>query len=658
MARIGLSMIVKDEAEVIERCLDSMIPLIDYVLISDTGSKDGTQAIIRSWIERNNLRGEVVEEKWQDFATNRTSALRRLCEKRVVDYAFVMDADETLGYDAGFEPAAFKNSLTHDYYNVEIRRGATRYWRPQIMSTAKNFFYKGVLHEYIEAPKDSVSGDAFGVYIASGASGGARDKDSETYRRDANVLEKVLSTETDNFLRSRYTFYLAQSYRDSEQIEKALYAYLARSELGYWSEEVYVSLLEAGRLMERLNRPADDILAVYRRAIDVCGTRAEAYYYISEFCFREGRNEEGFTAAKVGSALAEPANGLFLAKWIYDYAILDQLAINAYWCAYYSDCIQACLKLLSEGKLPESERKRVEANAQASLEKIKEERSARNLGSYASPNFLEQHEISPPRELRAKEPTARILVAILAKQMAEALPLYLDCLDKMDYPKSKIVLYIRTNNNTDETERLLREWLEQNGKSYAAVEFDFSDVREQVQQYELHEWNATRFKVLGHIRAESLQRTIHHGCHFYFTADVDNFLRSNTLRELVQLNLPIVAPFLRSIEKGSYYSNYHAAVDERGYYSHCDQYDWILNRWIRGIIEMPVVHCTYLVRADVIPFLTYQDETDRHEYVIFSDSARRNDVVQYLDNRQIYGYMARDDIKEHSEQARMLLCEG
>ncbi len=132
----------------------------------------------------------------------------------------------------------------------------------------------------------------------------------------------------------------------------------------------------------------------------------------------------------------------------------------------------------------------------------------------------------------------------------------------MDYPKSKIVLYIRTNNNTDETENILAQWIETFGAQYAAVEFDASDVEDPVQTYELHEWNATRFRVLGaSVRKPST--AIHHGCDFYFTADVDNFIRPNTLRELVALQLPIVAPFLRSVERGSYYSNYHAAVDDR-----------------------------------------------------------------------------------------------
>ncbi|HBD39264.1 MAG TPA: family 2 glycosyl transferase, partial [Cupriavidus sp.] len=45
--RICLSMIVKNEAAVIERCLRAVRPHIHAWAISDTGSTDGTQDIIR-----------------------------------------------------------------------------------------------------------------------------------------------------------------------------------------------------------------------------------------------------------------------------------------------------------------------------------------------------------------------------------------------------------------------------------------------------------------------------------------------------------------------------------------------------------------------------------------------------------------------------------
>ena len=222
--------------------------------------------------------------------------------------------------------------------------------------------------------------------------------------------------------------------------------------------------------------------------------------------------------------------------------------------------------------------------------------------------MIDQHTLVPQRALRSRvNGSPRVLVAILAKQKEPALPLYLDCIEALDYPKSSIVLYIRTNNNTDKTEQILRDWVARVGHLYHSVEFDASDVAERVEQYREHEWNATRFNVLGHIRNQSMRRARELGCDYYFVADVDNFIRPATLRELVALDLPIAAPLLRSIAPGQFYSNYHAEIDANGYYKGCDQYYWILERRVRGVVEVPVVHCTYLVRADVIPELTYED---------------------------------------------------
>src|SRR5690242_484513 len=89
---IGLCMIVKDEAAVIERCLDSVRPLIDYALIEDTGSTDGTQEIVRAYLRRHGIAGEVIEEPWRDFAYNRTHVMARLRDRVSIDYALIMDA--------------------------------------------------------------------------------------------------------------------------------------------------------------------------------------------------------------------------------------------------------------------------------------------------------------------------------------------------------------------------------------------------------------------------------------------------------------------------------------------------------------------------------------------------------------------------------------
>ena len=66
-------MIVKNESEVIKRCLDSVIPVIDYWVIIDTGSNDGTQDIIKNHLK--DIPGELHERPWKNFGENRTEAL-------------------------------------------------------------------------------------------------------------------------------------------------------------------------------------------------------------------------------------------------------------------------------------------------------------------------------------------------------------------------------------------------------------------------------------------------------------------------------------------------------------------------------------------------------------------------------------------------------
>ena len=236
--------------------------------------------------------------------------------------------------------------------------------------------------------------------------------------------------------------------------------------------------------------------------------------------------------------------------------------------------------------------------------------------------------------VRASNPIEYVTIAILAKDKEHTLPLYLSCIEQQTWPTQKTYLYIRTNNNNDKTAQLLRQWVDSVGYKYADIYFDDSDVPEQVQQYRQHEWNPTRFKVLGKIRQDSIAWALQHKSH-YFVADCDNFFQPETLQTLIDTNLPIVSPLLRT--GSSLYSNYHAAIDQNGYFASSNFYNLFLNRIIKGLIEVPVVLCTYFIRYEYLDKLSYIDSSDRYNYVIFSESARKNNIGQYLDTRKMYG---------------------
>jgi glycosyltransferase involved in cell wall biosynthesis len=369
MKSIGLCMIVKDEARLILRCLESVRPLVGYFLIEDTGSTDGTQDIIRRWLDQENLPGEVFEEPWQDFAHNRSLALARLREKTQIDYALIIDADDILVGEPGFNPEAFKTGLDADLYHVAIRLGPIHHYRAQLCSNRLEFRYRGVLHEFIQGPAGHSSATAAGFHIQAGVEG-ARSDDPDKYRKDAEILERALQTEEDPFLRSRYTFYLAQSWKDCGEAEKALVAYLDRAKLGFWDEEIFIGLYCAAQLKERLGHPDYEIIGMFLRAYEACPRRAEALHGAARYCRATGKFHQGYMLAKHGVEIGQPGTGLFVEPWIYEYGLLDEVAVNAYWVERYDECLDACERLLRDGKMPEQMRERVEMNARFSREKL------------------------------------------------------------------------------------------------------------------------------------------------------------------------------------------------------------------------------------------------------------------------------------------------
>lgn len=241
-----------------------------------------------------------------------------------------------------------------------------------------------------------------------------------------------------------------------------------------------------------------------------------------------------------------------------------------------------------------------------------------------------------------KLPVGTITIAILAKDKAHTLPLYLQCIEQQTWPANKTNLYIRTNNNNDTTAQILEAWVAKVRSRYATIYFDKTDVVQPVQKYGQHEWNEERFKILGKIRQDSVDWAERMRSH-YFVVDCDNFIKPHTLEKIAQTNLPIVAPLMKCFQtldvQNSVYSNYHAAITADGYYEECSDYYLLWDQKIKGLIDVPVVHCAYFIRYDVLDKISYDDGSFRYEYVIFSDVARKKKIAQYLDNREVYGYI-------------------
>lgn len=243
-------------------------------------------------------------------------------------------------------------------------------------------------------------------------------------------------------------------------------------------------------------------------------------------------------------------------------------------------------------------------------------------------------------------PTEYVTIAILAKQKGHVLPYYLYLIENQTYPSSLIKLYIRTNNNTDNTKEILDRWIEKVKDRYSEIHYDASDVEEPVQNYNPHEWNSLKLNVLTRLRQKSVEWALERGTH-YFVVDCDNFIAPDTLETLIQTGLPVVGPLLRNGDSpSSMYANYHYLVDDNGYYKHSHLYPEIFYGSIKGLIQVAVIHCTYLVRHEVLDKVSYLDNSGRYDYVIFSDTLRKAGIPQYIDNRREYGKLTFCDTEE------------
>ena len=369
MTSIALCMIVKNEAAIIERCLASVRSLIDHVLIVDTGSTDGTQGIVRRWLDKSGIPGEVVDEPWRDFAYNRTFALAKLREQTGIDYSLMIDADQVIEFDAGFDVEAFKAGLDCDLYDVKVGSGSIVYLLPQLASNKIEIAYRGVLHEYRECPADSSREIAQGLLIRE-IHDSARGQDPLKYQKDAAVFEAALAGETDPFLIARYRFYLAQSYRDAGLPQPAIANYLERANLGGWHQEVFYSLYSVAKMKEQLGHPDDEVVEAYLAAHRVCPSRVEPIYAAAQFCRKHGRYDQGYRLAKKHLYQPAPSSGLFVETWIFDHGLLDEFSVLAFWSGHHAECIEACMRILNGGKLPQSEYARVRQNAHLAIEKL------------------------------------------------------------------------------------------------------------------------------------------------------------------------------------------------------------------------------------------------------------------------------------------------
>ena len=352
MSKICLNMIVKNESKVIERLLLSVLPIIDSYCICDTGSTDNTIELIETFFEKNNIPGRIVKEPFKDFGHNRTFALNACIGLPNADYLLLMDADMKLRIPQNLSVPEFKKSLTKDAYFIFQGTDLFFYKNVRILRNDPEYSYWGVTHEFVKTTEGAVYQqiDRSVLFIDDIGDGGAKSDKTE---RDIRLLVKGLEENPDN---ARYTFYLANTYRDANQLENAIKKYEERIKIGGWIEEVWFSYYAIGNCYERMGNMANAIQS-WLDGYQIYPIRIENLYKIVNYYRCEGKNVLSYAfyeIAKDELNKHKTNDHLFLEKEIYDFKLDYEFTVLAYYRNPKNlDIVASCMKVLSHPNSPD-----------------------------------------------------------------------------------------------------------------------------------------------------------------------------------------------------------------------------------------------------------------------------------------------------------------
>ncbi len=347
--RIGLAMIVRDEAAVIERCLRSVRPLIDTWTICDTGSRDGTPEIVQRVLAE--LPGELHHRPWHDFGHNRSELLELAAHS--ADYLLLVDADMTL------ERRGPLFCLTADAYLLR-HRGDPEFAVPRLVRTGRRWRYEGSTHERLATDGPYSQRLMHELVVDHHADGGTRH---EKLDRDRRMLERDLELDPEN---ARAVFYLARTLHEAGDRVHAAELYRRRAELGGWDEEVYYSLYQAGTLTGE--RDPDAALGLLLDAWQLRPTRAEALHELARQCNDRSRPHAAYHFAEAGLRIPYPADDLlFVHRWIYEWGLLIELAVAAHDAGRHEEALALNDLLLADGSLPPRATEAARANRRLAL---------------------------------------------------------------------------------------------------------------------------------------------------------------------------------------------------------------------------------------------------------------------------------------------------
>lgn len=347
MARLILTQIMKNEAHVITRMLNSIRPIVDIICLVDTGSTDNSIEVVKNWGEQNKIETHVFERPFDNFENSRNYSIqmaREVTAGRGDDFwGFWLDADEMIEILPNFN----KNNINKDLYMFNTYINVMKYTRNECYKLDKPFRFYGPVHEFIVCDdKNITSGLMDGLNVRVQMDGGSwKGNIPEKYKSHAHVLEKYIDANRQD---PRWIFYTAQSYHDSacvpdnreeneERLRRSMKYYKERiSRADGYPEEIFYSQFRVGTIMRVLEMPFSQTLNELMKAYSMDPLRAEPIKAIIDHYLSVGEWNNAYLFSKFAKVNFHgknpyPQRLLFVDEALYIWKILEVHAASSFY---------------------------------------------------------------------------------------------------------------------------------------------------------------------------------------------------------------------------------------------------------------------------------------------------------------------------------------
>ena len=394
-----LVMIVRDESHVIERCLNSVVNLIDSYVICDTGSEDDTPNIIQKFMKDHDKPGFIIYKEWKNFGFNKSYLLKMAYEENLSSgskYLFWLDADEVYITDPKdytsypteedkIKLVNFLNSKKSGIFYLETHYGSLKYRRWNIIRNNQLYRWEAPVHEYL-VPTTPTTSAFVGFITLLARKEGNRTKKGDSGRRDIEMFEEYLKEKPND---PRTYFYLAQTYEEAGEYDNAIEMYKKRMTLGGFYQEKYMAALRTGRILNSFKRYVQ-ALEVWEEGRKIVPLRLEIPYEIMMLLKKQDKIDDAyFIGLEAYNKHKYTTSHLFIEEAIYTWKFFMEFSVVAYYSKNYDIAYEVGKRLSNEMKYPPVQGPVVEKNLMYFKQKV-------DIPESSSSTLMREFNFKPP----------------------------------------------------------------------------------------------------------------------------------------------------------------------------------------------------------------------------------------------------------------------